>query len=162
MALPASSLSAAQLTVGLLAGYGLVIAVWQLARLVRRQLAPSVSPPSFSVLVLVRDQEHLIEGFLRTLAGQIRTGHGDELLVMDMGSRDDTPAIVERLARSPGVIRLVRVPLGEPPLLRLPGRLAILVDLQGPVDVRPILAGLERLLAGGVARRYRLLAVPPE
>lgn len=147
--------------VGLLAAYGALVVLWQAVVWTRRLLAPTRSAMSVSLLIYVRDQEHLIEGFLRTAIGSARAGHG-EVIVVDTGSSDDTPAIVERLARRLSSLRLVRSTAGLPVPLLPPGRTAVVVDLQGSVDVHPVLCSLRILLGEGPGRRHRTVSSLPE
>lgn len=52
-------------------------------------------PPDVAYLLLVRNQEDRVEGVVRSLAW---AADGD-LLLADLGSVDDSPAILERLVR---------------------------------------------------------------
>lgn len=141
----------------LLAGYGALALVLHMTRLVRRALVrPATGSSPLSVVVLVRDQEQLIEGFLRTLTGMMSTSSG-EVIVMDTGSSDDTLRIVERLARRPGCLRLLRraVPMWLHEL-SCQTRVAVLVDLQGAVAVRQVLDTVELLLGETKWHQQRL------
>lgn len=131
---------------GLLALYGAGVALWQITTCLKRFLAPPSTGLGVKLLLFVRDQEHMIEGFLRTVIGEVRVGC-EEIVVLDTGSADDTPAIVERLARQLGGLRVLRSTTGLPSSLLPAGQMAVVVDLQGPVDVHPILNRLRRLLA---------------
>lgn len=70
--------------------YGTINAVATVTGLFRslRQL------PGVAYLVLVQNQEERVEGLVRSLAGEA----DGELLLVDLGSADDSPAILERLA----------------------------------------------------------------
>lgn len=61
----------------------------------RERLRDLRYPPDVAYLLLVRNQEERVEGVVRTLA---RIADGD-LLLADLGSADDSPAILERLVR---------------------------------------------------------------
>ena len=151
---------AACAVVGIFAGYGALCALWQAVSLVRRLPLRERAAVPVSLLIFVRDQEQLIEGFLRTIAGQTR-GACEEVVVVDTGSSDDTPAIVERLGRRLGGIRLVRAP-GMPTSVLPQGWAAVAVDLEGPVAVRPVLIRLRRLLGEHNGRPHRPLTSTPD
>lgn len=89
------------------------------------RLAPSMGLRGIdvSLLLVVRDREEVMEGTLRQIIRRygwwLAGGPTYEVVVVDDGSADDTPAILERMARgSAGFIRFVRAAsaLGESPL----------------------------------------------
>lgn len=59
--------------------------------------------PEKSLILVVNNRQETIEGIIRR-ATQIRNGNAAnmELVVIDNGSRDQTPGIINRLARNPG------------------------------------------------------------
>ncbi|MCL6580497.1 MAG: glycosyltransferase [Firmicutes bacterium] len=70
-----------------------------------------------SLVLVVENAEEVVEDALRRAVLRYGWWSGDtwayELVVVDIGSSDDTPAIVERFARRhPEFIRLVRVAAG--------------------------------------------------
>ncbi len=89
-----------------LAAYGLTSAVGHLAELGRR-LLPGGEPDGepAACVVLVRDRADRIEGALDRVA---RAADG-ELVLVDLGSRDETAAILHRLARRYGHARVLEL-----------------------------------------------------
>lgn len=71
--------------------YGVINAVVHIVALFRSLRRP---PGGVAYLVLVQDQADRVEGVVRTLAQEEST----DLLLVDLGSSDDSPAILERLA----------------------------------------------------------------
>lgn len=57
------------------------------------------APGAVCVMVLVRDQERIVEGFLRALLQMISAVPAVELVAVDEGSSDLTPEILERMGR---------------------------------------------------------------
>ncbi|MEW6308117.1 MAG: glycosyltransferase [Bacillota bacterium] len=110
-----------------------------------------------SVVVTVRNQQDCIEGILRELCMLNGRWHGleYEIIVVDNHSDDQTPAVVARLARCLGGLRLVRLAEtdasdspAEVGLFLCRRRVSILVDLEGPVSAREVLRPLRALLGG--------------
>ena len=68
-----------------------------------------------------------------------------ELLLVDLASADETPLILERLARQEPHLRLVRLPAGasaaalESAIFLCRSRVALMLDLRGTVDVAQVL-----------------------
>ncbi len=56
-------------------------------------------PVAVCVMVLVRDQERIIEGFLRELLSIVSAAPASELICVDEGSSDRTPMILDRMGR---------------------------------------------------------------
>lgn len=65
-----------------------------------------VDPELVSIVMPARDTAAYIEAAIRSIQGQTRRGW--ELVVVDDGSIDDTPRIVERMAAADSRIRLLR------------------------------------------------------
>jgi hypothetical protein len=98
-----------------LALLGLGLVVHGLRRLlVRRPAGSGRTAVLASLLVVARNSQDVIEGVLRDLIARYgwwpETGPGFEVVVVDVGSTDDTPAILRRLVRSAaGFIQVVRL-----------------------------------------------------
>lgn len=71
--------------------YGATNAIVHIIVLYRRLRRP---PGGVAYLVLVRDQADRVEGVVRSLAKE----ETSDLVLVDVGSEDDSPAILERLA----------------------------------------------------------------
>lgn len=72
--------------------------------------------PSATFLILVRDQEQVIEDLIRYLIREIELNDQDcDAVVVDCGSTDLTPAILERLAEESTVIKVARLTEGSRP-----------------------------------------------
>src|SRR5690606_4853801 len=66
-----------------------------------------------SVVVIMQDQERTAEGLIgELLAGQATAGLVTDIVAVDLGSRDNTPAILQRIARQHGHVRSVLMPPG--------------------------------------------------
>lgn len=110
-----------------------------------------LASPVLRILVLIRNQEHHIEGLIRNLADTLqRTALTDsELLLVDLDSGDETPLILQRLTRQYDYMHLMQLPKGEATALGEVGcffernPVAILIDLRGQVDLRQT---IQRLL----------------
>lgn len=135
-----------------LAVYGLaciIMHVWPLLDDIDRQR----SGGALTLVVLVRNQERQIEGFVRSASNLIHSGETmpADLLLIDVGSTDDTLPILERLAQRDPKIRLVRLPEGpavapyETALFLSRGQVAVLVDLRGKASATAILRTLEEI-----------------
>ncbi len=74
---------------------------------------PSQSPPTYTVL-LIRDSEDYIEGIVRNLTktfqNKARLHTNDKLLILDLGSSDDTFSILKILAKDYNFIKILYVP----------------------------------------------------
>lgn len=96
-----------------LALYGLSLMLWEGAHLLMAYLRPR-SRVTVSVLVLVLNQAEEIEDLIRTLvAGDWGRGVGWELVVVDLGSQDDTALIVSRLSTQFPQLRFVQFPRAQ-------------------------------------------------
>lgn len=76
----------------------------------RRKWLEEGRRPERSLILVVRNQQEMIEGVLRKIARMQRESHTSiELVVIDNGSRDETPGIITRLARTTGGFSFVIV-----------------------------------------------------
>lgn len=134
-----------------LALYGLISLLTVCGALLRRMLRTR-NGLGLSVLVLIHNQEHQIEGLVRALAVRhwpsVERDQGWELLLIDLESTDDTPVILQRLARQYDHVRLVTLPreqvctAGEAALFMCRSPVALLIDLRHQVDA----AGISRTI----------------
>lgn len=130
---------------------------------------PALAPVDVSVLVPAKDESENLPEFIRLCAEALGTaGFTYEVVVVDDGSRDDSPAVLERLARQYPFLRVVthRRQRGIADALRSAGDAArgdVFVfypaDLQYlpadiPALVRPILAGEADVVTGTKQGRY--------
>lgn len=120
------------------------------------------SRPFVSVLTVVRDKAHVIEGFVsRLVAPDLCSEWGvqHELVLVDNFSTDETSRILDRLARRYSHVRLVRMSdIGkvgdsavEAGLSVCRGRVVILAGLEGSVDVAGVVQTIRCLLGERVA-----------
>lgn len=137
-----------------LACYGLACAVGHGAWLIRR-LGRSVGHRNavpLSLVVLVRNQQDQVEGFVRELSARLSRRAASDWMcfLVDLASTDETPAILERLKRDQEHIRVIRLP---PPraaqaldtlLMLSQGGVLLLADLQAPASARKVLQRLEQ------------------
>ncbi|MCL6516714.1 hypothetical protein [Alicyclobacillus sp.] len=80
-----------------LAVYGALTVVRQVSRGLQRRIRQDLHP--VAVVLIVQNSETHIEGILRSIFLSTALGHRERrVLVFDMGSTDDTPRIVQRLA----------------------------------------------------------------
>jgi GT2 family glycosyltransferase len=106
-----------------------------------------------SVIVPARDAAVTLPGALAALAVQ-RLDGDYEVLVVDSGSRDATPRLVEDAARRAGAVRLLRNPGGEPASSRnlgarhAAGDVLAFTDADCEPDPGWLAAGLRALRAG--------------
>lgn len=131
--------------------YGLVTLLLDTAAFLQRTLRDRASV-ALSMLVLIHNQEHQIEGVVRTLATHgwwNRLGGGRwEVLLVDLDSTDDTPIILQRLARQYEHVRLVTLPRDqaasacETALFLCRSPVTLLVDLRHNVNIEGLLRGI--------------------
>jgi glycosyltransferase involved in cell wall biosynthesis len=57
-------------------------------------------PVAWTVAIVTRDRADCLAGAIRSAAEQYRTGGAAEVLVVDNGSRDETPAVIARAAET--------------------------------------------------------------
>lgn len=163
-------MSAGQLTYTLvwpLAAIGLAaigLTLWRRLRLLRQR--PSIP---LSMLVLVQNHADVLEGFLRTLLDfrtRLRGRLSDQLVVLDLGSLDDTPAIVERLAREIPGLYLLRaerrgctcMPVIETAMGYCQTPAIVVLDLREGAPLPEMLAGLEHALLATQISPHKLEA----
>lgn len=125
--------------------YGLIVLISGLvARLV--DLVRPRGPVAFSVLVLIHNQQDSAEGLIRSLALRDwgRAGRW-EIILVDLESTDDTPLILERLARQFPHIRLVQLPKAlvgtacDAAMFLCRSNIALLIDLRHSVSTEETL-----------------------
>lgn len=118
--------------------------------------------PLVSILLIMRNQEDVVEELVRWLVASIGRSNGPfefELVAVDAGSTDDTPAILSRLGYQYPSLRCLRwggrTTDGRPPTealelgyaaCRSPNVFAI--DLSTPANVTTARAALRSLLGG--------------
>ena len=95
-----------------LALYGLVLLLWQLARLLSTHVSAS---PYLSLLFVVRNQADIIEGLVREILALHQTSLPlFDLVVIDDSSCDETPQILKRLNRNNAFTFIAGVPDIQP------------------------------------------------
>lgn len=90
-----------------------LLGCWYLFRILWDWLVPKPVPAVASLLFIVQDNEEAVEGLFRRLALDWhwkRSGLAAEVVVIDLGSRDRTEAILGRLARELGYFSLRQLP----------------------------------------------------
>lgn len=89
-----------------------LLGCWQLAVFIWRWFSPRGSAPPANLLFIVKDNEETVESLFRQMAlewhWRQRRGPG-EVLVFDLGSRDQTGDILRRLAQELGFFQLLRL-----------------------------------------------------
>lgn len=134
----------------LLVGFAMVGLV--LSGLLRRlrEAVRAADPPALSVLVLAQNQEEQVEGFLRSLLALVHERMPPHVpvgvLLVDVGSTDQTHAILERLTVTYANAEVVSLPAEEADraceraLLLCRGRLVLLADLRAEADGAAVLS----------------------
>lgn len=93
-----------------------LLGCWHLFRVLWDWLVPKPVPAVASLLFIVQDNEEAVEGLFRRLALDWhwkRSCLAAEVVVIDLGSRDRTEAILGRLARELGYFSLRQLAEGE-------------------------------------------------
>lgn len=128
-----------------MAVYGLYVAVETLAgRLV--PLWPGARGTPLRVAVVTQNHAEQIEGFLRSLLGIMGRAQSREtpsLMLVDLASSDDTPDILDRLARDGG-LELVRATPEQIGDCLAAGGVTLVVDLREGADSRILLNTMRR------------------
>lgn len=135
-----------------------LVGLWTVQGQVRHWRGPSrrrrVDDPPASVLVLVRDQAEALEGFLRHLLSPEAFGWDPplryEVVAIDTGSRDDSPAILQRMAQQhPALhVHVLEGPESDPVTHGLrwcPHPVVLLFDLRSPRRTRAAFRALRVL-----------------
>jgi len=155
-------------SVFILAAYGFL----SLAAALRRYLA-SRGPGAragVSVVVLMRNQAHVAEGFLRSLVRMASWRRGpvevDEIVAVDDASSDDTRLLVERLSRIQPLVKTTSISRSTAPdggavlsaadvgLFLCKNRVLVVVNLDEGADALRCLSTIGLLLGEPGARSY--------
>ena len=144
-----------------LALYGLILFFWQLARWL---CARPPASPYLSLLFVVRDQAAIIEGLVRELLAIYQTSLPPfDLVIVDVGSSDETVEILKRLNKN-NAFTFIRGGCGEQPLEiglhACRGEMISYFNLTGQVNPRLVSRLARRLLKGdGIATPLEHCAV---
>jgi len=94
-----------------LAAYGLFQAVLGLLARACRHYGPPSQRPKLSIVVVMRDKEQVIEGFIRSLLNfRSFSSRADyDVVVVDDGSSDASAKIIERLSRRYANLRIAKM-----------------------------------------------------
>lgn len=153
-------LDTAPIVVLILALYGLSVLAATALRTMFPRRRQNGFRPFLSLLVLVKNGEATIEGVVRNLVGLPYVNHWGlanyDVVVIDEHSGDQTPQIIERLARRYGHVKLVRAAPGagraaaiETGLSLCRGHAAIVLDTTGDFDHRELLRTVYYLIGAG-------------
>lgn len=112
--------------------------------------------PAFTVLLLVENQEAVIEGVIRDLGVLASVADKDfDVVVMDLGSNDDTKEIVHKLTREYSNLAMVTDPTDENSwdpveIARdlCDGETILQIKMDVPVKPRWIIQGVTRIIRG--------------
>lgn len=107
--------------------------------------------PAASFVILVHNMEYEVEDLLRYLVNEITDGsHEYDVVVVDCGSDDLTPAILRRLAAEMPVLTVVNAPQATRPLAEvLPlcrGAVVHVLDLTGRLKSKQFMVVVSALL----------------
>ncbi|MCG0239911.1 MAG: hypothetical protein L6E13_12195 [Firmicutes bacterium] len=162
----------------------LLLAGWWVAGK-RRGAGRRRKVPILSLVLLVRNQAPQVEGVVRLLGHYLQgqqVAEQVDLLVVDCGSADDTPAILERLGQQCPGLRVVAGPADpgwgngpadsggwgdgwhqplaraqtspwEPAATLAQGRLLVVLNLLGATEVRPLIESAAALLGHRTGER---------
>jgi glycosyltransferase involved in cell wall biosynthesis len=149
-----------QAAVGLLALYGAITLGVTAYRRARELVGDDLPPCFVSLLLVVRDKDQVIEGLVRdilsALSGLQDRNTGYELVAVDDRSRDQTAAILERMARRYRLLRVITMSEAagrgesalEVGLVMCRSKVVLLCDAVGRVDCRQVLETVRRLTSG--------------
>lgn len=148
----------------ILAAYGLAALISMAAAACRRAAAGGGRTSPVSLLCVVRNKERIVEGLVRELlsiALEGERGAAREVVVVDDHSTDDTPAILDRLARRCPSLRVVSMAElrahGESALdvgvFMCSGPVVMLLNVGGQVQVRSLVRSVRDLLGRRPTRR---------
>jgi len=134
-----------------LALYGVTVLLQSAARVLHRLRKPRPFP--MSIVVLLHNQEEQVEALVRGLfssLGQIgaMVERAEEILLVDLESTDQTPAIVDCLVREHHNLRTVRLPRSQgisacdTALFLCRGPMALVIDLRQGGASKDVVAAL--------------------
>ncbi|MDP2872885.1 MAG: glycosyltransferase [Bacillota bacterium] len=149
-----------------LAGWGLLVLLVRIWRWLFGAYPRVVRKPSVSLLVVARNKETQIEGLVRGLLSIGQRRAGVEIIIVDDRSTDQTPAILERLARRNPSLRVVRMAdMGsgvssavEVGLFLCSSPLVVMLNVDGQANPRALLEATEHLLGAGGGTERNVLA----
>jgi hypothetical protein len=132
-----------------LALYGLILLLWQIVRLLFKRAPAS---PYLSLLFLVRDQAAIMEGLVREILAIHQTSLPPfDMVIVDIGSSDETPEILKRLNKNNAFVFIESSPDVQPLRAGLQaccGEVIGHFDLTGQVNPRLVNRLARRLLQG--------------
>ena len=154
----------------LLACCGLWVVAGHLVQALLNTGRPRGYPPFVSILLVVKNKAQIIEGLASNLARlQERLPPGApeyELVVVDDGSRDETPQILERLARRFPHLRVARMgevgaaagqSAADIGLFLCRSKVVLFFQVSGPVAQSTIINSVRYLFGAGPERAAKTL-----